>query len=70
MKKSETKHSLDVAKKIIPRAKVSQQKRIALALRKLQVYQLKELKKEIKALKEAIKEIREQIWAIKRGPYD
>lgn len=68
--KSQTKHSLNVAKKLIPRAKKSQQKRVALALRMLQVHELKDLKKEIKNLKEEIKRIKEEIHAIKWYPYN
>lgn len=70
MKKNETKHSLEVAKKIIPRGGKAQQKRIALALRKLQIHQLKELKLEIKKLNEQIKELKEEVRVIKWHPYE
>ncbi len=69
MKKA-TKHSLNVAKRILPRGKKSDQKRIAIALRMLQIHELKDLKAEIKLLKEQIKKLNEEIWAIKRFPYD
>ncbi len=68
--KNETKHSLNVAKRILPRGKRSQQKRIAIALRMLQIHELKAFKAEIKALKEEMKKLKEEIWAIKRYPYD
>lgn len=68
--KKDTRLSLEVAKKIIPRGGKAQQKRVALALRRFQLEGNKNLKEEIKALKAAVKELREEIWGIKRFPYD
>lgn len=63
-----TKLSLEVAKKLV--SGKSQQKRVALALRRFNLEELKDLKKELKELKQQIKAIREDIWAIKRFTYD
>lgn len=68
--KSDTKYSLNVAKKLIPKGGKAQQKRVALALRLLQINQLKDLKLEIKLLKESIKKLQQEILALKRYPYD
>lgn len=64
--KNETKLSLQVAKKMAPKAGISQQKRIAVSLRRLSIDQIKDIKLELKELRDELREIKELIRVLRK----